>query len=63
MWFGKSFSGTVIDVPTVNEFFEDEDEAVINVGCGAFHTACITEGNLLYGFEAINNMQLAKRIL
>ena len=47
---GKSFVGTVIDVPTVNEFFEDEDEAVINVGCGAFHTACITEGNLLYGF-------------
>ena len=42
--------GLAIDVPRINEFFQDEDEAVVSVSCGAFHTACITEGNLLYGF-------------
>jgi serine/threonine protein kinase/alpha-tubulin suppressor-like RCC1 family protein len=42
--------GLAIDVPTINEFFQDEDEAVVSVSCGAFHTACITEGSLLYGF-------------
>ena len=51
---GQLGLGRIDDVgmatPAINSFFQEEDEAIIYVSCGAFHTVCINEDNLVYGF-------------
>ena len=34
--------------PGIVDFFSDNDDEVVDVSCGAFHTAAIVEGGLLY---------------
>ena len=62
---GQLGLGRIDDVgmatPAINSFFQEEDEAIIYVSCGAFHTVCINEDNLVYGFGSNKQYAIGQR--
>ena len=61
---GQLGLGRIDDVgmatPAINSFFQEEDEAIIYVSCGAY-TVCINEDNLVYGFGSNKQYAIGQR--